>query len=111
MPVTLRNRIPQIAAQLNPRVDAAIAAASESIADLARERVPVLSGDLAASIHVEESNQSSGYYVVAGDESADYASYVEFGTSDTPAQPFLIPAAEQGRAEVEQIVTAALQGL
>lgn len=62
--------------------------AVEDIADDARRHAPVQSGELRASIHVE------GDSVVA---SADHAVYVELGTHEMRAQPFLKPALYQRR--------------
>jgi len=66
---------------------------AEDIADLARELVPVDTGALQASI---EATKVEAYHweVTAGDEAADYATYVEHGTTRMAAQPFLTPAAD-----------------
>lgn len=57
------------------------------ISEAAKRIVPVDTGDLQASIHPEVSDE--GMFVVADSE---YASFVEQGTSKSPAQPFLRPA-------------------
>jgi len=62
----------------------------EDIAADAQRYAPVRTGELRASIHA---NPADGT-VVAG---ADYAAYVELGTEDTPAQPFLRRALYQKR--------------
>ncbi|MFP4074048.1 MAG: hypothetical protein ACLFVZ_08410 [Actinomycetota bacterium] len=48
-----------------------------------RDSVPVLTGEYRASIHETEDGAAA---------SADHAPYVEYGTSDTAAQPALVPA-------------------
>ena len=71
--------------------------ANEVAAD-ARRLAPKRTGRLAASIHVAEVTDRHAIVQAdprnpdasAGDE--PYAGFVERGTSDTPAQPFLRPA-------------------
>ena len=61
---------------------------------VARERAPVDTGYLRASIFTREGAQGSAWWgeVEAG---AEYAAYVEHGTSRARPQPFLRPAHEQ----------------
>lgn len=114
MPARLRSRLPQIAAALDPRVDAAVRVGAERIAERASERAPdapPIGEGLVEAIHVEASDQSAGYLVVAGDDEVFWGHFVEFGTSHSGAQPFLIPAAEESKAEVVQLVSGALRRL
>lgn len=113
MAATLKSRLPQIAAELRPRVNEAVEAGAEIIAERARARVPDAPPQgqgLIAAIHVEDAG-SSGYSVLAGDAEVFYGHMVEFGTSHSAAHPFLIPAAEESREAVAGLVTAALRRL
>lgn len=84
--------------------------AADQIAENAKGRVRVESGDLQNSIHVEA--EGSEVRVVAGDDKAWYGHIVEFGAATgQPAQPFLIPAYEMARANIEKIVGEALKDL
>ena len=65
-----------------------------AIEERAKEIVPVDTGALQESIHVEKGDQLGEYRVVA---SEPYAAFVEFGTSKMAAQPYLIPAWRQVR--------------
>jgi HK97 gp10 family phage protein len=94
----VRSRIPQITAELRPRLDAALRDGAEKIAAAAKQRVPVQSGALRTAIHTE--TDADGVYVIAGDNDAFYGHMVEFGTTHTPARPFLIPALEETSGEV-----------
>lgn len=58
---------------------------SEDVAGGARAMAPVDTGALRDSIAVTENGVGVG---------VPYASFVEYGTSDTPAQPYLRPAAD-----------------
>lgn len=68
----------------------------ENVRVAAEHLAPVDTGALASSIHtVEETvNGQPGVGIVAD---VPYAAFVELGTSDTPAQPFLRPALQQTR--------------
>jgi HK97 gp10 family phage protein len=85
---------------LNPeqksRLEMCISKASLDIEAWAKKAVPVDTGALKNSIQAMptsydmQGNIQGGVY--AG---MHYAGYVEFGTVHTPAQPYLIPAAER----------------
>lgn len=88
--------------------------AAEPTADLASRLAPERSGILAFSIAVSptltrrQKREGKGSWVetyvgpAGGAGALNYASFVEFGTIDTPAQPFMRPAwgATHGRALV-----------
>jgi HK97 gp10 family phage protein len=103
-----KNEFPRIIRQLSPRVEAALRTGAETIERGAKARVAVDSGDLRNAIHTEKDPE--GYRVVAGDSKIFYGHLVEYGTSRTPAKPFLIPAMEQGRAVVVAAVAKAVGG-
>ncbi len=109
MPATLKSRLPMIAAELRPRVDAAVRAGAELVSTRASEKAPdapPLGVGLVEAIHVEDGG-ADGYYVMT-----DWKGHLlEFGTSHSAAQPFLIPALEESQVEVAAGVTAALRGL
>jgi HK97 gp10 family phage protein len=76
---------------------------AEQIVEIAREKVPVLSGALQASIQVRP--VARGYSASAGSTNSDgidYGPFVEFGTVYMGAQPFFFPAVEAVRAEFEE---------
>jgi HK97 gp10 family phage protein len=106
---TLVSRIPEIVASLPDEVKGALGQGAEAIAEGARERVPVESGDLRDAIHTEE--VENGWSVVAGDEQVYYGHLVEHGTAHTAARPFLTPAAESAWSDVLQIVEDALEDI
>lgn len=66
----------------------------EKVASEAERIAPKDTGALASSIHVdlEFSDGHPGAVIVAD---VPYAAFVELGTYDTPAQPFLRPAIEE----------------
>lgn len=83
-----------------------MAQAAQAIAAGAKSRAPVDSGDLRDSIHVEHVDEGV-YAVVAGDSDVFYGHMVENGTVRTPAHPFLVPAAEAEKDNLDELVRRA----
>lgn len=97
------NKFPSIRQNL-PKVAKAVAKFYiDTVYDLSQEYVPVDTGDLKESGHVVE--MGSGYrliYDAKNRSGIPYGGFVEYGTSRTPAQPFLNPAAEQALGMLER---------
>lgn len=119
MPATLKSRFPEIVAELRPKVGAAVKAGAEVIAEDATQRVPdpsPLAQGLIASIRVEREGAAE-YSVLAGDDEAFYAKWVEFGHAKGKGRaaagptPFMVPAKEAKEETVVALVQAALKGL
>jgi HK97 gp10 family phage protein len=102
----LRSRLPRIAAELPLKADAVTEVAAGLIADRAKDRVPVASGKLRDAIHTERVGNGE-HAVVAGNTEAFYGHIVEYGSVNVPPHPFLIPAAEESRKEIEALAVAA----
>lgn len=68
---------------------------AKELAAAIRAAAPFDDGDLSASVNFEIKTESNGYasaVVKAGGKGvAPYVGYVEYGTSDTAAQPFFWP--------------------
>jgi len=78
-------------------------ALAEDVRDLAQSFAPVDTGRLQGSINAEGGT-------VATD--VEYAAFVEYGTSDTPAQPFMRPAADTvDHSHAEEVGTNVLRGI
>lgn len=88
----------------------AVTESCEDLVSKAMEKAPVQTGTLRASIHVE-SVTGSGFTVtgtVATGGEADYAAYVEAGTSKMAAEPYMQPALiENAPAYAEAMARAA----
>lgn len=74
---------------------------AEFIAAEQRERVPVLTGALKASISVEDINEDV-VAILEGGEPVNYPIYVEFGTENQPAQQHIRPAFKSGMRFLRQ---------
>ena len=84
------------------------------VAERARELVPVRTGHLLASIRTEvgdaeDSSEAFSPVTVVAD--AEYASFVEFGTSRMEAEPFMQPAVDEIEPEIIEEVDAVLADL
>jgi len=77
-------------------VSQGLADLAQDVKDEAQKRVPVDTGALFNSIDVKQPQGTDPleYEVTAGGTSdVDYAAFVEFGTRNAAAQPYMIPAA------------------
>lgn len=112
MGVSLKSKFPDIAKELRPKVSRAVKQGAEDVALAAKARVPIDEGDLKRAIHVERQGAAE-YTVVAGsrDEDVFYGHLVEFGTTHSHAQPFLVPALEATQPVVVGRVAEALREL
>lgn len=106
-----KSRIPLLAAELTARVKGLEQEVADRVVAGAKERVPVLTGRLRDEIHTEPADDGGGVFVFAGDREVFYGNIIEHGGAHTPPHPFLIPAAEQVKAQVESFGRAALKGL
>ena len=106
----LHSRLKHIAATLDEQLDVAIRNTAEAIASGAQSRVPVDSGALRDSIHVDKVGDGS-YAVIAGNTKAFYGHIIEHGSVRTPPRPFLVPAAEAERDNVDNRAHDALRDL
>ncbi len=93
--------------KINASVDMAgiFAAAGEAVAAEARALCPVDTGRLRNSISV---SADGGGAVISAN--TDYAAYVEFGTSNAPSQPFMVPAAVNAAGKIARAAAAQLGG-
>ena len=92
--------------ELGPEIiEAAEAGLSEVAGDAKTEmqqRVRVDTGRLRDSIRVR--GEGMDLNVGPGDEEKDKALANEFGTRHMPAQPYVLPAAEQARKEMPKVI-------
>ncbi len=114
MPVSLRNRFPEIEATLARRISTAVKESADEIALTARENAPVLAGpgphrpgELKDSIEARRKSPA----VSAVEVGAFYGMFQEFGTSRQPARPFLVPALETHKGSTIAKVEAVLHEL
>jgi HK97 gp10 family phage protein len=97
------DHIPRMMARMPAETAIAVQATAHAVAQKAKAIVPVDTGALRDSIHVE-----GGGLDVAVIADTYYAAYVEFGTVLTPAQPYMTPAAESERGPFLARVRAAV---
>lgn len=92
---TLKSRIPQIASQASLATQKAVHLAGEEVEFEARSRARKDMGDMAAGIEWKPAKSGMSGRVVGKDFKTRWH---EYGTVNMPAQPMLVPAAEQARA-------------
>ena len=101
-PIT-SNRLPQIAAAAKPVAERAVAITAFNIENWAKGLAPVDTGALRNSLAAAKERELT-WRVTAH---AEYGIYVEMGTRNMDAQPYLDPALRQG----EQFLTTAIKGI
>lgn len=94
--MALKSNLGIIAAGMEGAIDRGVETTANQIATLAQSYVPVDTGALRTSIEVFGAGGSMQRTVEAG-QSLDYAQFVEYGSANQAAQPFMTPAAEQLR--------------
>lgn len=130
------NRFPEIAAALPKETDEVVRKAAFDIEARAKDRARVDTGALKSSIYVTLGSGESDYAQAASaaqaanpgvevlppadkpqahealvGPSVEYGAFVEFGTRNTPAHPFMIPAAEEVRPAFVEAMKKMLQDL
>lgn len=86
-------------------VNGAIERAAESHVEIAKQLAPIDTGFLRDNIHILRDH---GLRVVS---EAPYSVYVEFGTVDSSAQPFFIPAFESAMRQFRADIARATRAL
>jgi HK97 gp10 family phage protein len=104
---TVTPKLAAFAGKIEKEVEMELDVVSADMVDLSRSLVPVRTGFLRDSIF----HHVAGFTLDFGAE-ADYASYVEFGTSKTPPRPYLRPALDGSSQKIlDAIMTGALNAL
>jgi HK97 gp10 family phage protein len=92
-------------------IDAAVESGAQLVMDTAVTLVPVRTGNLLHTIHVEPRSEPLKRIVRAGGGSAPYAPMVEYGTRKMGAQPYMRPSAMARRAEIVELIRKAVAGI
>jgi HK97 gp10 family phage protein len=110
-----RKLVDALPKQTRAQLEVAMAESAALIAAGARLRVPVESGELRDSIHqtdVREGKRGGLYVAIAAGKRTknnyNTARIVEFGTMDTPAQPFLLPSYRANRKRARRRMRKAI---
>jgi HK97 gp10 family phage protein len=113
----LTARLENLAARIGELSDEALVELAEQIVEDARASCPVDTSSLRRSIRYER-DPDGGVVIAAGGggvvnprtrREVDYAAYVEFGTSRSPAQPFLQPALEKNLPNLEPLLSGKIE--
>lgn len=97
----LRFDATRILRDVETRATQIIVEAAKDVLDISQQLVPVDSGDLRRSGRVEQVSPTK-VRIVYGNETVNYAKFVEYGSANGPAQPYLTPA----MAQAESIIRA-----
>ncbi len=100
--MSIKSHIPELVAGLERAIELTEADVADRVVSLARLRVPRNTGRLANAIHKERRGKN-GVMVVAGRKGVFYGHIVEHGGVHTGPRPFLVPAAEETRRDIEYL--------
>ena len=108
----VRKLLRRLEPELTSDVREAVEASAGILLRAMLARTPRRSGTLAGELRIKYGrDRLSARVGVIGKRSlrrAWYARFVEYGTVDIPAQPFMIPAAEEVAPKIDRIVDAAI---
>lgn len=90
--------IDRIVSRLDTNVEKVLKETAESVANDAKGKAPVDTGNLKDSIRVTESNATRA----AVESQAGYSGFVEYGTMDMSAQPFFYDAVQKATQELRR---------
>jgi HK97 gp10 family phage protein len=113
----LTARLENLASRIDELSGEALIELAEQIVDDAKALCPVDTGSLRRSIRYERDPDGSIVIAAGGGgvvnprtrREVDYAAYVEFGTSRSPAQPFLQPALEKNLPNLEGLFSGKIE--
>lgn len=105
----LKARFAKIPKEMKVKVRAAIEESADELVAFQKRLVPVDQGDLRDSIQKRDGRHELSVEVTAGDDKAFYASFVEFGTVRTPAQPYFFPAYRASRKRIKGRISRAVK--
>lgn len=115
MAASLESRLPEVIAELRPRVGRAVKEGAEVIAEDAQRRVDIGPPPVHIFDSIRVVRKSAAQYAVevtaADPEGFPYPFVVEFGGETQTPHPFLLPATEANADNVAYLVTGALRGL
>lgn len=102
-----QNRLNSLADRIAGATEEAISDFADEVVDHMKGVVPVDTGKLRDSIKKE----ASGLNVTVGPRGVEYASYVEYGTSRGPAQPYVRPTIQWVRANGPARIARRIEGV
>ena len=113
----LTARLERLASRIGELSGEALVGLAEHIVEDAKALCPVDTGSLKRSIRYERDPDGSIIIAAGGGgvinprtrREVDYAAYVEFGSSRSPAQPFLQPALEKNLPNLEPLLSGKIE--
>lgn len=103
----LKAKLARIPVETKREIKAALEKSADELVAMQGRLVPVDTGDLSDSIQSKPGRHDLAVEVSAGGGDAFYGHFVEFGTVNTPAQPFFFPAYRALRRRIRGRITRA----
>ena len=103
-PETFAARLRDFPVESRPLIKALMDDAAETGLNVATRLVPVDTGVLHDSIKFRATTNHGWAFLLKAEASADYATFVEEGTSRMPPRPFLQPGVEAAADQIEDLI-------
>ena len=109
------NKLQQMGINISRLENKALKNAAEPVLEDAKANVPVRTGKLKKGLKITNVKKKEGVkYILVGVDRGDnseifYGKFVEFGTSKMPAKPFLQPAYEKNKDNIQKTIANTLK--
>ncbi|WP_373844768.1 HK97-gp10 family putative phage morphogenesis protein [Clostridium sp.] len=109
------NKLQQMGTNINRLENKALKNAAEPVLQDAKANVPVRTGKLKKGLKITNVKKKQGVkYILVGVDRGDnseifYGKFVEFGTSKMSARPFLQPAYEKNKDNIQKTIANTLK--
>ncbi|WP_333861535.1 HK97-gp10 family putative phage morphogenesis protein [Clostridium sp.] len=109
------NKLQQMGANISRLENKALRNAAEPVLEDAKANVPVRTGKLKKGLKITNVKKKEGIkYILVGVDRGDnseifYSKFIEFGTSKMSARPFLQPAYEKNKDNIQKTIANTLK--
>ena len=109
------NKLQQMGANISRLENKALRNAAEPVLEDAKANVPVRTGKLKKGLKITNVKKKEGVkYILVGVDRGDnseifYSKFIEFGTSKMSARPFLQPAYEKNKDNIQKTIANTLK--
>lgn len=90
--------------EARPLIKSLMDVAAQEGEDVAKREVPVRTGHLQSKILFHATTNRGWNFLMRAEAAADYATFVEDGTSRMPPQPFMAPGVEHASDEIQALL-------
>lgn len=98
------HRLRDFPIEARPLIKSLMDVAAQEGEDVSKRAVPVRTGHLQSRILFHATTNHGWNFLMRAEADADYATFVEEGTSRMPPQPFIAPGVEHAADEIDTLL-------